>query len=107
MVYWAHGLLILAYMSLDGDTGDGSSFIFLLLMVKSIGESSLLLLRFMAAGGDGAGLAGLFVLKSNASDVGGERRGDTVANNGTSYGGRLDSLLGDPLLILDGLFVSL
>jgi hypothetical protein len=84
-------------------------------MVRSIGESSLLLpllllLRFMAAGIEhsaGGGLAGRFVLKSNASAAGGERPGDTVANNGTSYGGKLDSLLGDSLLILNGLFVSL
>jgi len=82
--YCAHGLLILAYKSFDGDIDDGSSLIFLLLMVKSIGESSLLLLRFMAAGGEHAGLAGLFVLKSNTSDEGGERTGDTVAISGTS-----------------------
>jgi len=109
VVYCAHGLFIRAYTSLDdGDTGDGSSFIFLLRMVRSIGVSSLLLLRFIAAGGERAGLAGLFVLKSSTSDVGGERLGDTVASNGTSYGGRLDSLLGDAgLFILDGLFVSL
>ena len=116
VVYCAHGLLIRAYMSLaDGgdDTGDGASFIFLLRMVRSIGASLLPpppLLRFNApvGGCDDVGLAGLFVLKSSTSDVaGGERPGDTVANNGTSYGGKLDSLLGDPLLILDGLFDSL
>jgi len=114
--YCAHGRFILAYASLDdddddgGDTGDGSSFIFLLLMVRSIGVSSLLLLRFMAAAGERAGLAGLFVLKSSTSGAGGERLGDTVASNGTSYGGRLDSLLGEPPLFVfdDGLlFVSL
>jgi len=85
VVYCAHGRLIRLYASVDGDIGDGSSFIFLLLMVRSIGESSLLLLRFMAAAWEEAGgLAGLFVLKSSTSDDGGERPGDTVANNGTS-----------------------
>lgn len=115
VVYCAHGRLILAYISLaegGDDTGDGSNFIFLLRIVRSIGASLLPppLLRFKApAGGcEDVGLAGLFVLKSNTSDVvGGERPGDMLANNGTSYGGKLDSLLGDPLLILDGLFDSL
>lgn len=120
LAYCAHGLLIRAYMSLDdGDMAEGSSLIFLLRVVRSMGESSLgpaEVLRFMmAVGGERAGLAGLFVLKSSTSEDGGSccgglprlprLPGDTVASKGTSYGGKLDSLLGDPPLILDGLLL--